>query len=158
MARLKAFVVAVLVAATAVAGAAAAMQFVRLGPSPVRPALAPASALAGRQAKLDRLSAALDRARRARPPKLPAKPRFPHVVIPEPVSLAPVAPTQPVSNRTPPTTPAPSAPVRQPVTPQPAPPTVTTVVVAPPPATTTGQSDDGQADNGDGGGGGGGDD
>lgn len=158
MARSKAFVVAVVVAATAVAGAAAVMQFVRLGPSPVGPALAPASALAGRQAKLDQLSAALDHARRARPPKLPAKPRFPHVVIPDPVSLAPVAPIQPVSNRTPATTPAPSAPARHPVAPQPPPPTVTTVVVAPPAPTTPGESDDGQLANGgngdDGGGGG----
>ena len=154
----------VAVAVTAVVAAGAAMQLVRLGPAPLRAALAPASAVANRQAKLDQLGAALARARRAKPPKLPAVPRFPHVVVPDPVSLPPVAPIQQVSKTTQvtavqKTTVAP-APVKHPVVSQAASPTVTTFVAAPAPPTTTTTtgSDDSTGDGGSADGGGGGDD
>jgi hypothetical protein len=143
----KAFVVSAAVGVAAVVTAVVAMHSVRLGPAPVRAALAPASAVADRQAKLDRLSAALARARSSKPPRLPAVPRFPHVVIPDRVSLPPVAPVRQVSNLVQPAT---VAPVKPAAVPQATSPTVTTVVVAPaPPATTTG-SDDGSSDDGSG--------
>ena len=162
MARSKAFVVSVAVAVTAVVAAGAAIQLVRLGPSPLKAALAPASAVANRQSKLDQLGASLARARRAKPPKLPAVPRFPHVVIPDPVSLPPAAPVQQVSKTVQTTTVQKTtvapAPVKHPVASQAASPTVTTFVAAPAPPTTTTGSDDSTGGGGSDDGSGGGDD
>jgi hypothetical protein len=87
----KAFGVSIVAAAVVVVSAGAALRFVQLGPSTPAPALASSAAVADARARLDRLSAQLDRAQAARPPALPAVPRLPKVTIPARVTLPPGA-------------------------------------------------------------------
>lgn len=91
-----------------VAGAAAAMKTVRLGASvaATRTTSVPDAVVAARRRKLDTWSAQLQHAKAARPPALPAVPRYAPVEIPTvPAALEAAA-------AAPPPAPAPAAPQR----------------------------------------------
>jgi hypothetical protein len=71
-----------LLAGCVMAGVFAAMRTMRLGAASAGPRRVDARVIAARRAKLGKWSAALERARRSKPPKLPGVPSFPPVVIP----------------------------------------------------------------------------
>ena len=83
MGKAKAFLISIVVAALAVAGAAFAMRGMSLGLSAPEPAGIAPAALSASQSRLDRWSAELRKQRAAQPPALPALPRFARVTIPK---------------------------------------------------------------------------